>query len=121
MASKSPHQLVTPRDIDILAALDRCPLTPAQLLKLSQTFALPFTHERRVRERLFQLCDSGRLHRWRYAAAGQGAPNYYTLSPLGYRLLHGEGANPSTKRAFAEVGLAKQHHTQCLADFIVHT
>ena len=121
MASTAPVRLLTPRDIEILAALDRSPLTASQLLKLSRMFALPFTNERRVRERLFQLVDSGRVHRWQYATAGQGAPVYWTLSRLGFRLLHGNDAIPPTKRIFESIGIANQHHTQSLADFIVHT
>lgn len=121
IASSSPLRLVTARDLDILAALDRGPLTAAQLLKNSRAFARPFTTERRVRERLFSLCEAGRLHRRQYAAVGLRAPNYYTLSPLGYRLLHGEDAIPPTKRIFGEVGIAKQLHTYSLAEFVVHT
>jgi hypothetical protein len=121
MASTSPFRLLTTRDIEILAALDYCPLTAAQLLKLSQTFEPPFTTERRVRERLLQLCDAGRVQRWPYATAGQGAPNYYTLSRLGYRLLHGDEAVPPSRRMFDPIGISRQHHTQSLADFIVHT
>lgn len=121
MTSTAPLRLVTPRDIEILGALDLCPLTASQLLTLSRTFALPFTHERRVRERLFQLCSAGRVRRWQYATVGRGAPNYYTLSRLGFRILHGEEAVPPTKRAFEPVAIAKQRHTQALADFIVHT
>lgn len=121
MASTAPLRLLTPRDLEILTALDHCPPTARQLLKLSRTFECPFPNERRVRDRLQALSDSGRVRLWQYATAGRGAPNYYTLSPLGYRLLHGEGAIPPTKRAFAPVGLAQQHHTQSLADFIVHT
>ncbi len=36
-------------------------------------------------------------------------------------MLHGDTAEPPTKRAFAPIGLSRQHHTQSLADFIVHT
>src|SRR5258708_6091605 len=42
----------TPRDLDILIALDRCPLTVAQIFKLSEIFSIPFTTIRRVQERL---------------------------------------------------------------------
>src|SRR4051794_37648789 len=121
MASTAPLRLLTPRDLEILTALDYAPLTARQLLKLSCTFAQPFPNERRVRDRLQALGSAGRVRRWQYATAGRGAPNYYTLSPLGYRLLHGVGAIPPTKRAFSPVGIAQQHHTQSLADFIVHT
>ena len=121
MASAATLRLVTPRDIEILTALDRCPLSATQLLKISATFTFPFTTERRVRERLFLLCESGRVRRWQYATAGRGAPNYYTLSRLGFQILHGADAIPPTKRTFESIGLAQQHHTQSLADFIVHT
>jgi hypothetical protein len=121
MTSKASLRLVTPRDLEILTALDHCPLTAPQLLKWSQTFAAPFTAERRVRERLQCLCDAAWVRPSQYATAGRGAPNYYLLTPLGYRLLHGEEAAPPTKRAFLPVGLAKQHHTQSLADFVVHS
>lgn len=121
MSARESHRLLTPRDSEILTALDRCPLTARQILIISQTFALPFTNERRVRERLFQLCEAGRVCRWQYATAGHGAPNYYTLSRLGFRLVNGDLAKPPTKRAFEPVGLSKQHHTQCLADFVVQT
>lgn len=121
MPTPSPHRLLTPRDIEILNALDRCPLTASQVLRISETFALPFTCERRVRARLQLLGDAGRVCRWRLATAGQGAPNYYTLSRLGFRLLHGDDAVPWAKRAFDPVGLSRQHHTQCHADFVVQT
>src|SRR3954454_16363145 len=121
MASTAPLRLLTQRDLEILTALDHCPLTARQLLKLSRTFSQPFPTERRVRDRLQALVDAGRVRLWQYATADRGAPNYYTLSPLGYRLLHGEGAIPPTKRAFSPVGIAQQHHTQSLADFVVHT
>src|SRR4051812_10506937 len=104
-------RLVTDRDIEILTALDHCPLTATQLLKFSRTFANPFTTERRVRERLYLMSDAARVRRSPYATAGSGAPNYYTLSRLGYRLLHGDDAPPPTKRAFSEIGLSRQHHT----------
>jgi Replication-relaxation len=121
MASASSFRLLTARDIEILAALDHCPLTAAQVVKLSQTFTLPFRSEQRARRRLLQLCDAGRVQRWPYATAGQGAPNYYTLSRLGYRLLQGDDAVPPSRRMFDPVGISRQHHTQSLADFVVHT
>src|ERR1043166_6261730 len=88
MPTASRTALLTARDLDILSALDHCPLTALQLLTLSQTFVRPFTGERRVRERLQVLCTAGRTRRWQYATAGTGAPGYYTLTPLGYELLH---------------------------------
>ena len=114
-------RLVTPRDLEIFTALDHTPLTATQLLKLSEIFARPFTSERRVRERLQTLCDAGRVRRWQYATAEHGVPNYYTLTRLGYQILYGEQATPPTKRYFGPVAIANQHHTQSLAEFIVHT
>jgi hypothetical protein len=113
--------LLTARDLEILTALDRCPLTAEQFLKLSQAFAVPFTDERRVRERLQQLVAAGRVRRWHYSTAGRGALGYYTLSRLGHQLLYADEAAPAAKRAFGPVGIARQFHTLRLADFIVHT
>ncbi len=120
MATESPLCLVTPRDRDLFQALDRCPLTVRQLLKVSSTFAYAFTTERRVQERLQCLAAAGRVRRWRYATAGQGALSYYTLTPLGYRLLHGVDTLPSGRGLFGPVGVARQAHTQALAEAIVH-
>lgn len=111
----------TTRDLDVLIALDRCPLTVAQLLKLSETFTLPFTTTRRVQERLSLLAERGFVHRWQYAVPGQGTMNYYTLSKDGYRLLHGPGTTLPGHRAFEPLSASRLMHTQALADFIVHT
>lgn len=115
-----PLCLVTPRDSDLFQALDRCPLTVLQLLKLSAVFAYPFTTERRVQERLHRLCAAGRVRRWPYSTAGRGALSYYTLSPLGFRLLHGGEAVPSGRGHFGPVGVARQAHTRALAEAVVH-
>lgn len=115
--------LVTPRDYDLLAALDRCPFTARQLVKLSATFAYPFTSERKARQRLQVLCGSGRVRRGRYLAIadrGAGAPSYYFLSPQGHRILHGPEAMPPCKRAFRPIGIAHQHHSHSLAEFVAH-
>ena len=121
MATLSNNLLLTARDLEILTALDRCPLTAEQLLKLSRSFAAPFTSERRVRERLQQLAAAGQVRRWLYATAGRGALGYYTLSRLGHQLLRADEAAPAPKRAFGPVGIARQFHALRLADFIVHT
>lgn len=114
--------LLTPRDIDILSALDRCPLTAAQLLTLSETFSYPFTSERKVRARMQVLAESGRVRRWPYLAiAGRVAPTYYTLTREGFRLLHGASAVPHSRRAFKAIGISRQRHTYALAQFIVAT
>jgi hypothetical protein len=120
-ANGRPTTLLTPRDVEILRALDMAPLTAAQLVKLSTTFAAPFPSERRARDRLQTLCAAGRVRRWFYATAGRGALGYYTLSRLGHQLLHAGEDVPAAKRAFGPVGLARQFHTLALADFLVHT
>lgn len=116
-----PLCLVTPRDLDLFRALDRGPLTIRQMLKLSATFAYPFTTERRVQERLHRLCAAGRVHRWVYATAGQGAVSYFTLTPLGYQLLHGPDAPTPNRGHFRPIGIARQRHARALAEAIVHT
>ena len=117
----NPITLLLPRDLNILAALDRTPLTIEQLLKLSRTFAVPFTSASRVRGRLQKLREAGWVRRWRYAAATRGTPtDYYTLSPEGFHLLHGHTVPFPHKRHFSEVGIARQHHTRSLADVVVH-
>src|SRR5262249_55054209 len=100
--------LVTPRDIDILSALEMSPLTARQLLRLSETFALPFTTERKVRGRMLTLAESARVLRWPYAIAGRGCPTAYSLTREGYRILYGTEAAEPAKRAFRPVGIAHQ-------------
>jgi len=114
---------LTDRDVEILHALDRCPLTATQLLKLSQTFPdQPFTSARSVQDRLQKLRHVGWIQSWPYAIAARGnAPDYYKLTLAGFRLLHGEHAAPPTRRHFAEVSVGHHHHTRSLAEFIVHT
>jgi len=121
MTRQPQTPLVTPRDLDLFRALDHAPLTARQLLKFSRTLSLPFTDERRVRERLLVLAAAGRVRRWQYATAGPGSLNYYTLAPLGYQLLHGPKAALPPRGAFAEIGHARQFHTYSLAEFVVHT
>jgi hypothetical protein len=117
-----PRRILTGRDLEVLTALDRTPLTAGQLLALSRTFAHPFGSERMVRERLAALGASGWVQAGRYATVGAGAgQNYYRLTRTGYRLLYGENVEPPTKRYFAPVSLPRQRHTRALADFIVHT
>jgi hypothetical protein len=114
---------LTGRDYEILLSLDRCPLTARQLLKLSEAFhSRAFRSVRSVQERLAKLSAAGWVRRWRYATASRGAsPEYYRVTLSGYRMAYGEEASPPSKRAFSEIGIAHQHHTLCLADFVVHT
>jgi len=110
---------VTDRDLDLLEALDRCPLTARQLLKVSRTFRRPFTSERKARARLQRLRTAGRVRSWPLLVAARGG-NYYTLAREGYRLLYGPAALPPARRSFGPVGVAHQQHTHALAEFIVH-
>jgi hypothetical protein len=112
--------LITPRDLDLLDALDRCPLTARQLLKLSETFVQPFTQERKVRARLQCLSEGGRVKARPYAVAGKGQPSYYTLTREGFRMLHDKGIQPPGKRPFGPIAIARQQHSFALAEFIVH-
>src|SRR5437588_11574848 len=118
----SPRRVLTPRDRDVLTALDHSPLTVEQLLKWSLTFPVPFATAQRVRGRLQALREAGCVQNWSYATTSRGTPSdYYKLTLLGFRLLHGEDALQLTRRQFAEIGLAHQNHTRSLADFLVHT
>lgn len=109
--------------MEILLALDRCPLTVQQLLKLSQSFREQrFTSSRSVQDRLRKLRLAGWVRRWTYATASRsGAPDYYKLTLLGYRLAYERNAPPPTKGYFNEIGIARQFHTHALSEFVVHT
>lgn len=116
------RRIVTDRDIDILTALDRVPLTAQQMVRLSETFCHPFGSERTARERLQMLCAE-RWVRWSHyalASAG-GSPKYYFLTRKGYGILYGDDVPPPTKRHFSPLTISRQHHTRSLADFLVHT
>jgi hypothetical protein len=116
------RRILTGRDVELLTALDRTVLSAGQMLRISGTFVGAFHSERMVRERLAALVKAGWVQSARYATIGAGAgQNYYQLSRTGYRILYGERAEAPTKRYFAPISLARQHHTRCLADFIVHT
>jgi hypothetical protein len=119
--SKSQRRLIQLRDIDILTALARCPLTAEQLLKMSQTFQQPFKHERNVRRRLQDLGESGWVCSWQYATNSRTCgPKYYRITPATFRLLNGPDARLPRRRHFGEVAISRQAHTRALSDFIVH-
>lgn len=115
----------TPRDVEILRALDLCPLESKDLLVLSETFAHPFGSLDRVRRTLKRLEAARQVKSWRYAVAGKSggsAPLYYKLTLDGYRTLHqSEIAIPPTKRYLSEIGVGRHHHQQCLTRYIVQT
>jgi hypothetical protein len=111
----------TARDHEILTALDRCPLTAGQFLKLSRTFSRPFGAERVLRRRMTKLEHSGLVRRATYTAlAGRGTPNYYLLTPFGHRMLHGPDSPQPTKRFGQPLGPASHRHAWSLAELIVH-
>lgn len=122
MATERPRHL-TDRDVEILLALDRCPLTVLQIQKISQTFhGMPFLSPRSVQDRLQKLREAGWVNKWTYATAGRiGAPDYFRATALGYRLLYGHRAIPPARRHFSEIGIARHYHTHALAEFVVHT
>lgn len=100
------------RDIEILTALDRCPLTVAQLRKLSQSFKLPFRDEHNLRRRLRKLAHSGFVNSWPYATASEGkSPSYDKLTRNGYRILHGMDAKLPSRRYFEAIAPGHHHHT----------
>lgn len=112
---------IGPRDIDILMAFDRTPLTPSQLCSLSQTFAVPFLDEHNLRRRLRRLADSGLVKSWPYAIVTDGrSPRYFKLTREGYRLLHGADAALPRRRYFEEISHGHHYHTHALAETIVH-
>lgn len=113
-------RIVTPRDIDLFAALERTPLTVRQILKLSSTFAYPFTAERLVQSRCQILTAAGRLHSWPAATTGPGRMLYLTLTPESYRILHGHDAQLPGRGLFSKVAISRQGHTMALAEFLVH-
>lgn len=112
---------IGPRDLEILTAIDRTPLTPAQLCRLSATFDSPFRDEHNLRRRLRRLTAAGLMRSWPYAIVTDGrSPRYYKLSRDGYRLLHGQDAALPRRRYFEEISHGHHHHTVALADVIIH-
>lgn len=118
---KRKQTRIGPRDIELLQALDRCPLTVAQLLRISNTFASPFRDIGNLRRRMRALHDAGFVNWWRYAVASEGqSPKYFKLSRDGYRLLYGMDVAIPRRRYFEEIKPGHHHHTFCLAEFLVH-
>ena len=114
--------LIGCRDIEVLNALERCPLTVKQIVRLSQSFVSPtFGDEANVRRRLRKLQASGLLNCWQYAIAGDGrSSNYFKLTQEGLRTLHGVNISLPNRRYFEQIRPAHHWHTFCLAEFIVH-
>ncbi len=115
----------TSRDVELLTSLVMAPLTTAQLLKLSETYAAgPFRSPRTLLDRLQRLLHGGFIQRFPLAIVslrGGGLPHYYKLTPAGLRLLYGEEARPPSKQFFAPVAVARHYHTHALSQFLVAT
>lgn len=112
---------IGPRDLEILTAIDRTPLTPSQLCRLSETFESPFRDEHNLRRRLRILTEAGLVRSWPYALVTNGrSPRYYKLNRDGYRLLYGETAALPRRRYFEEISHGHHRHTNHLAEVIVH-
>ncbi|MCA9028253.1 MAG: replication-relaxation family protein [Planctomycetaceae bacterium] len=120
--TKSLQTKIGRRDIELLTALDRCPLTTSQLRLLSESFEQPFAEEGNLRRRLRALKQSDLVRSWPYAMANDGrSPHYYKLTRDGYRLLYGEDVQLPRRRYFEAISPGHHHHTNSLADFLVHT
>jgi hypothetical protein len=118
---ESHHVLLTDRDYAVFSVLLMSPFTAAQLLKLSRTFATPFTGERLLKRRLQRLGEAGFIQQHRYGTAQRGEPPaYYQLTRRGFSSVCGPDAVLPTRRFLQPVGWSAQKHTRCLADFIAH-
>lgn len=117
---KRNHAKIGPRDIEILQALDRSPLTVSQLCRISKTFSNPFRDEGNLRRRMRTLSQAGLVRSWPYAIASTGqSPRYFKLSRDGYRMLHGMAAGIPRRRFFEEIRSGHHHHTNALSGLIV--
>ena len=115
------HRLLTPRDTEILAALDRCPLTASQILKSARP-------SRAVHQRAAGAVASPPAVR-----VGPGVSVAVRhRRPGSTELLHALAARisafctattavPPTKRAFGPVASPSSTTRRCLADFVVQT
>ena len=119
--TKTLHAKIGPRDIEILTAIDRFPMTPAQLCHLSQTFESPFQDENNLRRRLRVLTQANLVQSWPYAIAGDGRPpRYFKLTRDGYRMLHGTNAALPKRRYFQAIRPGHHHHTFSLSELLAH-
>jgi hypothetical protein len=112
---------LAPRDLALLAFLDRTPATATQIVKVSVTFGKePFRDERRVRERMQALARLGLVRSYSLAVTGGGLANYYKLTAEGYRIVHGADVALPHRSFFADLSPSRLMHTLELADAIVH-
>ena len=121
MTKKKIDFHISTRDIELLTALDRCPMTVCQLCRLSETFDAPFTDKDNLRRRLRKFGNADIVQKFAYAIASDGrTPSYYKLTRDGYKLLYGEKVAMPKRRYFAAISPGHHHHTNSLADLIVH-
>jgi hypothetical protein len=119
--TKTFNTKIGDRDIQLLTAIDRCPLTPSQLCHISKTFERPFNDSHNVRRRLRKLAAADLVQCFPYTITGDGfSHRYYKLTRCGYRLLYGPKATLPKRRYFEAIKPGHHHHTFCLAETIVH-
>lgn len=119
--TKTLNAKIGDRDIEILTAIDRHPLTAIQLCALSQTFATPFQDANNLRRRLRVLSHAGLIQNWSYAIASAGrSSQYFKLTRDGFRLLYGINSPLPRRRYFESISAGHHHHTFCLAELLVH-
>ena len=114
--------ILSARDLSLLRLLAHTPATTSLILKASETFpGEPFHDERRVRERLQTLAESGLIRAFP-ATHGVGGPvNWYKLTVEGYRTVHGSEATLPHRSRFEAIPPSRFQHTQVLAEIIVHS
>lgn len=119
--TKTLNAKIGVRDLELLSAIDRHPLTPSQLCRLSQSFAAPFHDEENLRRRLRTLTAAGLVKSWPYAVASAGrSPQYFRLTRAGYRLLYGADAALPNRRCFEAMHAGHHPHSLYLAELLVH-
>ena len=119
--TKTLNAKIGVRDLELLSAIDRHPLTPSQLCRLSQSFAAPFHDEENLRRRLRTLTAAGLVKSWPYAVASAGrSPQYFRLTRSGYRLLYGVDAALPNRRCFEAMHAGHHPHSLYLAELLVH-
>ena len=111
------HARIGPRDLELLTAIDRFPVTSAQLCRISLSFKEPFRDENNLRRRLRSLTLAGFIRSFPYAVASEGrSPRYFKLTREGYRFLYGSQAAMPKRRYFQEIRPGHHHHTLSIAE-----
>ncbi len=113
--------LLSERDLATLRLLEMTPATAGLLLRASVTFPEgPFKDDRRVRERMQTLADSGLVRAFPAAVSGGGLLQYYRLGPDGFRAIHLEAEQQPARTLLTEIAPSRFMHTMATADVIVH-